>query len=1124
MKRILSGLFAALICVGVNAGDREKYDAEGAGRIAGMSVMDGVEVELFADSSQIQNPTSLFFDSKDRMLVCEINRWRKGVDDIRHRRFMLFEDIAIQTNEDRLKMYKKYEDKYPLSYYSKESSIIKAVEDTDGDGRADKSYVYAEGFTDPLDGPGIGVIERDNIVYYANIPHLWKLEDTDGDGVSDKRESLQDGFGTRMSFSGHDMHGLVWGPDGKLYWSMGDRGFSVKTKEGKTFHGPNEGGVFRCDPDGSNVEQFYWRLRNPQELAFDDFGNLFTADNDGDLSDTERISYIVEGGDSGWHAGHQVLMHFQSDYALRPFKHTGTRMLNIWEHTMMSKPRHPDQPGYLLPGIKRLGGGPSGFTFNPSDSMGEKYDNKFFVNIYQGLPIYSRVEMFNIHPDGAGFIGTKSEKLIGGLQGVDVEFGNDGGLYVSEYNYGGWTNQNVGNVYRLSIPGEIDKPSVKEDHKTLKSDFSKKSVKELAELLGRNHQKVRYRAQFELAKRSKDGSGAFMEAAARGPNLFTRVHGVWGLGMMARQYPKANILKTSVAPLANDKEDQVRIQVMRVLGDQKYNEGDVLLKGLKDKHPQAAMYAGIGIGRVGYEPAVPELIRVIRENDGEDLFLQHGMIMGLKGIKPEAWLKYAKDDSATVRMAIAVTLRHLKDSRIKQFLKDKEPRIVNEAVFAVNDLQMHDATADLAAMLPALPAATNKVGSLIHARVINANYYLGTKDAAERIMKYATREDLAERERREALATIEGWSEPHILDPHTGLPRPEPEDRDDIKEVVQKHIVTVISKSTGYTMAHATQLATKFGVDLSRNTLLKQLADSEAIDEIRIAALNSLLDSGIEDPIGLLHRVLKFNSHAVRLEALNHLLKRDETKGLDAAINMALRGDVPDQQAALAILSAYGENEDVWEFFRKMLSKLAKGQIAADIQLDLLNAGLDSEQADLRNMAESHVATLANESKAGVFALALQGGNVERGQKLFETHGGAQCLRCHIVHRKGAQVGPNLSRIAERVDRAYLLESIVDPGANIAEGFGMISLTLKDGTILGGIIGTEDDTTLELRDLEGNVTEVAVKEIKERSQPVTGMPPMTAILKPAEVRDIVAYLATLKRAGRKPPPPKGGHK
>ncbi len=273
---------------------REYYEEKAQLRIRNFEMQDDIAIKLWADESQTQNPSAIAFDSHGRLYVGEINRWRFGVDDIRERQMMLVEDIQIESNADRMKMFERHFDLYPLSHYTDKSDQISVLEDTDGDGRADSSRIFADGFNDPLDGPGIGLIERDGKIYYTNVPHLWMLEDLDGDGVSDKRTSLQDGFGIRMSFSGHDMHGLTWGPDGKLYWSLGDRGYNVKTKEGKHFFGPNKGAVFRCDPDGSNVELFYDGLRNPQELTWDDYGNLFTADNDADGVDFERINYIVE--------------------------------------------------------------------------------------------------------------------------------------------------------------------------------------------------------------------------------------------------------------------------------------------------------------------------------------------------------------------------------------------------------------------------------------------------------------------------------------------------------------------------------------------------------------------------------------------------------------------------------------------------------------------------------------------------------------------------------------------------------------------------------------------------------------------------------------------------------------
>ena len=116
---------------------------------------------------------------------------------------------------------------------------------------------------------------------------------------------MVEGFGVRVCFKGHDLHGITRGPDGRLYFSVGDRGYSVINDQGERLAAPSRGAIFRCDDDGSNFEVYAHGLRNPQEIAFDEYGNLFTFDNTGDFGDKARVVYVLDNSDSGWNADYQ---------------------------------------------------------------------------------------------------------------------------------------------------------------------------------------------------------------------------------------------------------------------------------------------------------------------------------------------------------------------------------------------------------------------------------------------------------------------------------------------------------------------------------------------------------------------------------------------------------------------------------------------------------------------------------------------------------------------------------------------------------------------------------------------------------------------------------------------------
>ncbi|HEY2252456.1 MAG TPA: glucose dehydrogenase, partial [Planctomycetaceae bacterium] len=210
----------------------------------------GLTLSLWAAEPLLANPVAFCIDEHGRIYVAETYRQSRGVEDNRGHMDWLDDDLAAETVEDRLAYFRKHKgDK--ISDYTKEQDRITLLEDREGVGRADTSTVFADGFNDVLEGTGAGVLARGGNIWYTNIPHLWLLRDENGDGKADVRKPLLAGFGVRVAFRGHDLHGLIFGPDGRLYFSIGDRGFNVVTQEAKRLAYPDRGAVLRCNPDGS---------------------------------------------------------------------------------------------------------------------------------------------------------------------------------------------------------------------------------------------------------------------------------------------------------------------------------------------------------------------------------------------------------------------------------------------------------------------------------------------------------------------------------------------------------------------------------------------------------------------------------------------------------------------------------------------------------------------------------------------------------------------------------------------------------------------------------------------------------------------------------------------------------
>jgi glucose/arabinose dehydrogenase len=401
--------------------------SEGEQRIKQFQLAPGLSVKLWAAEPQLANPVAFSVDEQGRVFTSETYRYRTSVLDIRHYMFMLEDDLASRTVEDRLAQIRKWFGPEGEQALSRETEVIRRLEDTDHDGRADQSNIVADHFTSPLGGIGSGVLARNGQVWFTEIPSLWHIGlagSVRGDLPKPKEAALQSqpkvhpeslqaqailqGFGVRFSFTGHDLHGLIFGPDGRLYFSCGDRGAHVVTQEGTVIDLPDEGAVFRCEPDGSKLEVVHRGLRNPQELAFNDEGDLFTGDNDSDQGDRERWVQVVEGADSGWRVGHQ---------------HAPLGNAGLWNLERLWVPHFEGQSASILTPIANIGDGPSGLVHDSGTSLPRTLRGRFLLAYFKGTSAKSGISSLQQQPAGSTYELVAHDPLVWNSLVPDVDLG-----------------------------------------------------------------------------------------------------------------------------------------------------------------------------------------------------------------------------------------------------------------------------------------------------------------------------------------------------------------------------------------------------------------------------------------------------------------------------------------------------------------------------------------------------------------------------------------------------------------------------------------------------------------------------------------------------------------------------
>ncbi|HYT60507.1 MAG TPA: PVC-type heme-binding CxxCH protein [Haliangiales bacterium] len=1072
---------------------------EGELAVKKFQVAPGLRIDLWAAEPMFANPVAFNFDEKGRAYVCETFRLHAGVDDIRGILDWLDEELASRTVDDRLAEMKRHLGER-FARYSEHSERISLIEDRDGDGKADHATVFADGFNSPLDGIGAGVLARQGAVWYANIPNFWLLRDTNGDGVADFRQSLHYGFGVRVGFLGHDAHGVHFGPDGKIYFSIGDRGSNVNVAEGKRVGEPDTGCVFRCNPDGSELEVFSFGLRNPQDLVFDQFGNLFTGDNNSDSGDQARWVYLVEGGDNGWRVGYQFM---ERPYSRGPFNAE-----KLWY------PHFDGQAAYLVPPIANIASGPSGVAYFPGTGLPERFRDHFFLVDFRGGGANSGVHTFTIKPKGASFELVDPQHFIWGILATDIKFGVAGGVYVSDW-VQGWEMTGKGRIYRVHDPAIDKDPLVLETKQLLSDGMEKRSLKELVLLLAHRDMRVRQEAQFALADRGPQAIKTLAGAARQGMNQLARLHAIWGIGQISARFrvpgstPEVAAALDVLAQLLADDDAEVRAQAAKVLGERRYlNAHDRLIKLLGDASSRVRFFAALSLGKLGRREALPAIFAMLRENADQDPYLRHAGVMALTWIDDiDSLLAAAKDSSSAVRLGALLAVRRLQRSEIAMFLNDNAPAIVLEAARAINDEPINGAMPDLAALI-AKPTTSEP----LLRRVLNANFHVGTTDSARALAAFAAREDAAENMRTEALDELADWPHPSGRDRVVGLWRPVAGVRrpETAVEALRPVLAAVLRSAPDNVRVAAARAVGRLSVTDAAPVLSELVADTRLSGRVRVEALKALAaleDSKLEEAL----KTAGSDANEELRRAATMLQARVKSSDAVARLVASLEnGTLGEKQAALAALGSLTEPA-AENALTGWLTRLLAGDVPKEVQLDLIEAAEKRSSPEIKGKLERYQASKPKDDPLAEYREALYGGNAAEGKKIFFERPEASCVRCHKINGEGGEVGPDLSHVGGQKDRQYFLESILIPNKQIAPGFESVLVTLNNGALYAGVLKSENANELVINSPEDGLVTVKKSDLKTREKGLSPMPEgMGQTLSKQDLRDLVEFLSILK--------------
>ncbi len=534
----------------------------------GLKGADDLQISLFAHEPMLVNPTNMDIDEKGRVWVCEGYNYRYSLN--------------------------------PDNPYKKEGDRIVILEDSNGDGMADKQTVFYQG-EDINSALGIAVLG--NTVIVSRSPNVFVFTDEDNDGVADKKDTLFTGISGQEH--DHAIHAFNFGPDGKLYFNFGNEGKGLKDKYGNPVkdisgreitasgHPWRQGMVFRCDTDGKNVEVLGNNFRNPYEVTEDSYGTLWQSDNDDDGNRGVRINYVMPYGNYG----------FTDEITGASWPE---RRINI-EDSIPYQHWHLNDPG-VVPNMLQTGAGsPTGILVYEGNLLPERFRGQL-IHSDAGPNV---VRSYAVVPQGAGYSATINNIVEGTgdnwFRPSDVCIAPDGSLFISDWYDPGVGSHQVkdfarGRVFRVT-------PKKHKGYKIPAIDLS--SAEGAVTALQSPNRSTRYLAWQKINSMDEAAAPA-LEKLYTSENPRFRARALWLLSKI----PDKGI--NYIAEALKDKDPNIRITALRAALQVNADTVTIIKTLLHDENIQVKREAVLALHRNSSAEAPAVWAQLAQQYDGKD--------------------------------------------------------------------------------------------------------------------------------------------------------------------------------------------------------------------------------------------------------------------------------------------------------------------------------------------------------------------------------------------------------------------------------------------------------------------------------------------------------------------------